>query len=719
MIRVQAPNGDVVQFPEGTDDATINRVMAQEYGPKPEPGIIDRISAAWKGDAAAPEAKTAFDSPEFVEGRRAFRDRAGFFGSLGQAFKELSASTIGDDEDLARALAATVPGSAVENDANGNPMIRLPSGEAVYANRPGMDASDPLKFAGNVAAYLPAARAGQAIGGASLLGRASVTGIASAATNAAGQAAAGREQIDPGEVAITGALGAAGEVAAKAIPAAWSAVRSRLPRNATVEQQAVKLAQEMGLPQPTNAQVRALAGAVDEINAGADPRAVLGQERFGFLYTTGQRLAPNDPRKFDVLAREEVLRQTPAEMVPTIGSAPNAPMAIRGAAQNNQDKLSEAVFRISRELGAGDDVLTPAQAMGRVQQTAQAQAEGLRSRVGAAYDAAAASNRAAVARDAATAIPDRVQAALREFDVNPQLTPATSRTLETMRKSVESLPENVKGVTLRALEQQRRIINNNFGAAANATDRAALSVLRREYDAAIGEAFETALVSGDDAALATLKEARSLRAEVGRRFEGDAQVDSFIIDLVEGNKTPDELVNVALGASNVSNAASARFIERLKLATAEDPGVLGAMRAAHFMKLVQAKTGEPLGMQAIANNIAATERNTGELVRQLYTPEQWRGVKQLAEAVQPLLQRGDFKNMTGGGQGLRGIIQMSMNRLPPAARNLANNWLQFGGDDVFARVRQPVGAGPRPVPAAAAMAGQEEARTNDPRRAQR
>lgn len=65
-------------------------------------------------------------------------------------------------------------------------MIRLPSGERVYANRPGMDTSDPLKFAGNIAAYLPAARAGRAIGGSSTLARAGVTGILSGATNAGG-----------------------------------------------------------------------------------------------------------------------------------------------------------------------------------------------------------------------------------------------------------------------------------------------------------------------------------------------------------------------------------------------------------------------------------------------------------------------------------------------------------------------------------------------------
>lgn len=701
------PPGFVIQQPTDTVPPPPPGFVIDGAPEEEKPGLVSRagtaIANAWRGDAAE-QAPQALASMDYLRARSATQDQRGWLDNVRQEGRELGASVFGDDADLAKTLAQGVEGAKVVNDASGNPMIELPDGKRIYANQPGADPTDVLRFAGQLAAYAPAAKAGQVIGGGSTLARAAITGLLSGATNAGGQVAAGRDQIDANEATTTAVFGALGEVAAKVIPAAWNAVRSALPRSASAEQRAVRLASELGITAPTNAQVRSLASAVDEIDAGADPRAILGQERFGFLYTTGQRLTPDDPRKFDLLAREEVLRQTPTEAVPRLGAGPNAPAALRSAVDTNQERLGEAVTRISRDLGAAEGVLSPAQAMARAQQTAQAQAQGLRERVSTAYEAASASNRSAASREAAQAIPQRVQTALREFDINPQLTPATARTLETMRKAVEALPANAKGVTLRALEQQRRIIGNNFGAAANATDRAALSVLRREYDAAIGDAFESALISGDDAALATLKEARSLRAELGRRFEGDAQVDRFITDLIDGNKTPDELVNVALGASNVSNAASARFIERLKLATAGDESVLGAMRAAHFMKLVQSKTGEPLGMQVIVNNIASTERNTGELIRQLYTDDQWRSVKQLAEAVQPLLARGDFRNATGGGQGLRGAIQMAMNRLPAGARENLARWLQFGGEDPFAMVTKPVRTAPRSVAAASAAA---------------
>lgn len=56
-----------------------------------EPDLLSRagtaIADAWRGDAAIPGARTAYDSPEFVAAQRPFRNRAGLVGSLGQAFK--------------------------------------------------------------------------------------------------------------------------------------------------------------------------------------------------------------------------------------------------------------------------------------------------------------------------------------------------------------------------------------------------------------------------------------------------------------------------------------------------------------------------------------------------------------------------------------------------------------------------------------------------------
>jgi len=162
---------------------------------------------------------------DYLRARSATQDNRSWLDNVKQEGRELGASVFGDDQDLAKVLAAGVDGARVVNDANGNPMIETPDGKRVYANQPGADPTDFLRLAGEVASYLPAARAGQAVGGNSLLARAGFTGLFSAGTNAAGQAAAGRESIDPNEVALTGVLGGAGEVVAPVVGRAWQAAQ--------------------------------------------------------------------------------------------------------------------------------------------------------------------------------------------------------------------------------------------------------------------------------------------------------------------------------------------------------------------------------------------------------------------------------------------------------------------------------------------------------------
>lgn len=50
MIEIEAPDGSIIEFPEGTNDATITSVMAREYGaPKPQPDMMQRAGNVWEG----------------------------------------------------------------------------------------------------------------------------------------------------------------------------------------------------------------------------------------------------------------------------------------------------------------------------------------------------------------------------------------------------------------------------------------------------------------------------------------------------------------------------------------------------------------------------------------------------------------------------------------------------------------------------------------------
>lgn len=103
-IRVQAPNGDIVQFPEGTSDAVINDAMSKEYGGKP-PSITDVIDDVWSS-AGAGLTRGALSIPA-LPGNIEALGRAGLdwlLPKLGKENPKLSGRTVAptsqDFEDL-------------------------------------------------------------------------------------------------------------------------------------------------------------------------------------------------------------------------------------------------------------------------------------------------------------------------------------------------------------------------------------------------------------------------------------------------------------------------------------------------------------------------------------------------------------------------------------------------------------------------------------------
>jgi hypothetical protein len=252
-------------------------------------------------------------------------------------------------------------------------------------------------------------------------------------------------------------------------------------------------------------------------------------------------------------------------------------------------------------------------------------------------------------------LPNRLREAVREFDIHPSTTPATDRTLTLIREATEGLG-NAKGVTLRAIETQRRILNRNIGAAANPADRAAMHAVKREFDGWLDEAVEGALISGDPASLAALKDARALRFEYARRFEGTKDTDKFIAGLLDGTRTPEELLNVALGASQVSKAGAARYVERLRKAANDDPEIMGGLRAAHLDRLTRGADGRPLELGKIVQNIQRTAYANESAVKAMYSVPQWAEVRRLADALGPMVAKGDFARSSGSIERLARML---------------------------------------------------------------
>ena len=567
-------------------------------------------------------------------------------------FREGAAETLAEAANKERGVAGLIGGGArVVKDERGEPAIRLPSGETYRLNDPGIDTTDVANIAGNVGAFLTpagwAARVGQArnlgLGARSLLQAGTAAG-----TDVAIQAAANEGKIDPSRTALTAAGGAGGELLGAGLSAAFNrlaaAARARGPNLADAR----KFAQDAGIQAPSAEQVKSLSGAMEEIRAGADPRTVLGRSEYGFLYTKGQQLPA--PRNFPQLAREELLRQQPG-----------AGEVLREAERKNVGAIETALGNLSQKYGAQAGA-TPAElAQGAATRVSQ-QADELGERITQAYKRAGEGGRTAIAPEAVRGLPQRLQAAVRDFAPNATTTPVTSKTLDQVKLAADSILKgaeggNVSGVTLKALETQRRILNNNIAATGlNKADKAAMVTLKREFDGWLDDAFDTALVSGDPKALAALKEARGLRAEFGKRFEGGADTDRFIAGLLDGSRTPEELVNIALGASQVSKAGGARFIDRLRVAADNDPAVIGNLRAAHFLRMTQGSNGQPLPMGQLVRNIRATEYGNASVIKALYSPAEWAEVRRLASALEPLIPKGDFARTSGTTERLARML---------------------------------------------------------------
>lgn len=624
-----------------------------------------------------------------------FRDRAQGV-SFGDLIWASAKDMLGSRQGAAEYLAKQSGGRVVPGD-NGDPLLELPDGTRYRLNDPGLDMTDVANVSGNVAAtLLPAGWAAKAAQARNLgmAGRVATQAATMGATDTGLQVAFDSGRVDPVRTLAATAGGGVGEalspIVSRGVNAAVRAVRGGSDKAAAAQQ----LADALGTPSLSPQQQAQLASGIDEIIAGADPATVLGREEFGFIYTQGQQML--DPaRKFRQLSQEEYLRQQPGAAIPFLNQA-----------KNNEQALERAITDTTGRMGAAPGA-TPAELTGVVLGRVAAQANELKGRIDQAYRVAGQSERAAVSVDTVKQAPQRVRQALGDFDITAELTPATERTLRQMTNAARSMPEGTKAVTLRSLETQRRIINNNIAAAANPTDRRAMTLLKREYDAWMDDAFENALVSGDEGALKAMREARGLRAEFGRRFDGDAQADRFVAELIEGGKTPEELLNVALGAGQVSKSAGGRFISRLRTAVNDDPETLNALRAAQFLRMTTDGTGKPLGPQAITNNIMRMEISNRSAMDALYTPAEWLQVKRLAAALKPLIPTGDFAKSAGTTERLLRSAAVQASQGVPIASGIISglentrNAIQ-AGRAFAAPIRPPLRATPSaPVGAAA------------------
>lgn len=256
--------------------------------------------------------------------------------------------------------------------------------------------------------------------------------------------------------------------------------------------------------------------------------------------------------------------------------------------------------------------------------------------------------------------------------IDPLLTPAANRMLDEVQRIAElNIPNRAQlqrpaaqgdelvGVTVQGIEQARKRLVSLRQAANNDADRRAARNVMERFDDWQSHAFENALLSGDDQALAVFRQARAANTEWRNRFFNEENDAGRIVNrIVTGEVTPQEVANYIVGAGQVgAKGVSARLLTRIEEATGNDPEALQAINGGIWNKLSQTTEGtNPKPAAAMVRDIMEFLHGSGRAVAERrFTPEQRRLMRAYADTLR-------------SGQDARQLIgELAENTRPGAA----------------------------------------------------
>lgn len=579
-----------------------------------------------------------------------------------QGVKMLGAYALsGDSKAVADIAVKILPGAERKNDEYGNEMISW-RGQDYYINRPGISEADLFKFASDVAAFGPATK--MATGVSSLVGRTAAAFPLFAGTSVGQDVAArqlGSEQdVDLPRAAIAGGSGAAGELLGPVVQKAWRAIVGNKayfnPATGTLTERGAAAARSAGLD-PNNLPADVAASFATRFAKTSDaygpgPRAAneaasdVATEEFGIPYTQGQRTGD-----IGALQAEEATRQ---------GVRGNAAAdAVRNFDEGQTESVVSAARGIQDEISANGRAPSMNEAATTVQQGAQRARDAASRGVDDAYaqiNKQFADNPPRLTGESVRGIRETAVRTLRDpemglFGIDRQTAPLTMQTLRELRiPAVNS--GRIKAVTLESIEALRRRINTRLGATDNKADKRGLMILKRSVDQWLDGAIDNAMISGDPAALALLKDARRARYEYGKRFEllnprDDA--GKFVQKLLDESTTPEEIARGAFGATTAYPQAAARIAGRLKSVLGEDSAEFAAFREMGWMRIVRSAVdegvdgkGASFSPRKFVTALSKAINENDSLMKELFTADQLAKFKRFGVEVARLVPPDKF-----------------------------------------------------------------------------
>lgn len=728
-VTVGLPDGRkvVVNAPEGATQDQIFAFAKQSApnlpavsapvdaaAPEGEPGLlsrtVDRVKSAVKGNAAE-------DLPDVFGTDFESEVKAAGKSPLLFAAKQLPNTLFGGDEKVAQGILDRVPGTRLDQDINGNPIIVTEGGKRFFVNKPGLDPNDVLRFAGIAASFTPAGRLARgasastlAAGGSRLAaGGAAVAtgGTAAGATDFGAQLAASGE-VDPTQTAFAIGGGSLAEVVAPVLGSIASKLRTANRRISGKDvQEARALLADSGV-ELAEADVPRLARALDQVRGGAKPADVLAESEFGLRFTRGQKLAAaDDPAAFRELRTEEALR----------ASTGRGGDVVRGIDAGNERAARRALERVAGEVSGGNGAPGQIDATARVADSVRQQAADLKDRVGEAFGAFR-DTKAFIPDTEAATVPKRIADALSDFDLKPgtQLTGA-ARAAQLVE---ETFANRSVALSLKDFEQIRRRVLNT--PASSPSDRKALAIVRGQLDTWLDDVADRALVNGDEQAIDIIKQARGLRREFGQRFEKTdlgKRFDNIVKDMIAGNAPPEQLARAIFGAQEVAGPQAVTALRRVKAALGDDTEAFDQLRASVLNQIGRARNGSQKGVQALESNLKTLLVERPTLAKELFTGQQRDTLGRLASALNTINKVADRRS-SGTAERALAFVEQQAQRLPFIGQFLA----QFGQPGTADALRSIASLAPRaqisalralpPVAATGGVAISNQDRANRP-----
>lgn len=651
QLRQQQPSGEPTTIEQGAEAAG---------------GLLSRAGQAVRSGAeyvadlyTGPEGLP--DLPEFDPPRPVTLEN---LGQSGKTAAGLLASTTPEQErDI---IAANYPGAEItpvqaQGDERTYYMVDYTdpdTGERTrgYVNAPGLSFRDVTRTLGQGAAYgLAAGRGGAGQGLArAFAGQGARAAGTSLALDAAAEQAGSEQGLSPTRAAVAGVTAGLFNSLAPRAARLWRQILGRTKyfnsRTGQLTAEGAEAARKAGLDPDEMAPALRQTFARYAEDAG-DPEVAARLARtgeFGIRGTRGQ--ITKDYRQLNL--EERMARGLEGDATRNV---------MRDFRQGQTDDIARAAEGFQRQFGGGAPRGREAEAGRAIQEGLSRRAEGLMGQVDEAYEAVRAGGDAGVGARALDTLDDSLRSFQQVREVDPSLTPATTRALQRLSGLRDALDDGV--LDYKKIETQRRVLNQLSGASANPTDRANVNALKATLDDWLDDSIDEGLMTGNPEVIQQLKQARGLRAQYGRLFEGRRgdKAGEIVQKITTKAETPEQAVNYLFGRGALGNKAeAAAAAKRIKEIAGPDSDEWGAMRELAWMRMTRDARGEIQSPKKIVNAFNESMTRNSSLMKELFSEPEISRMRQFTKALEDI--QTDPTNPSGTAFALESALRYSLRR---------------------------------------------------------